>query len=306
MKRKIFATFIAGIFMFGGQALANPVPSSLPNYIGTQASFITTDGDEFKKVTIRRIIPDGIVIAFDDGITKLPFKKLSQSDQIKYGYDPTQEASFLEKQSAIFQRKIDNIADQNAKLTSLIERQAAHEKQVAEKAANDKRMSNEAKVKITVSSPDGKAVAGAEAALILRSGAYEKGKLIGSEIVFNPFNGTAKLFIAAPGFESYSHSYSPTDKPNFVLKPSENRDSIIIFGSGNLPGKGGTINPIFDNLDRTYIYGTGIGLFEGGWPANPLTFRLKFPIAAIDSTGKHFKIYVMDISRAVSLVEYTK
>lgn len=162
-------------------------------------------------------------------------------------------------------------------------------------------------IEVSVIGPDGKPVADAQAAIILKSGAYQKGKTQGSSLTFEPFDGQARIYLAAPGFEGESRSFSPVEKATFTLKPSTNRNSIIIYGRGALPDKGGDINPILDTQNRTYIYGLGIGLFYGSKPANqPLTFRLKSPIQAEDSTGKRFKIYVIDISQTVSLVEYTK
>jgi hypothetical protein len=162
-------------------------------------------------------------------------------------------------------------------------------------------------IEISVNGPDGKPIVGAEAAIILKSGAYQKGKPQGSSITFEPFDGQARIYLAAPGFEGDSRSFTPVEKAAFILKPSTGRNSIIIYGRGALPDKGGDINPILDTQNRTYIYGLGIGLFDGSKPANqPLTFRLKSPIQAEDSTGNRFKIYVIDISQTISLVEYTK
>jgi hypothetical protein len=72
-----------------------------PNYIGVHASFRTIDGDDLNDVTIKKITPDGIVVAYADGVRKLPFRKLSVSDQEKYGYDPIKAATFLEEENKV-------------------------------------------------------------------------------------------------------------------------------------------------------------------------------------------------------------
>jgi uncharacterized protein YeaO (DUF488 family) len=50
--------------------------------------FKTTDGKEYKNVTVSRVEPDGIVIKFSGGIVKIPFTELSRELQEKYHYDP--------------------------------------------------------------------------------------------------------------------------------------------------------------------------------------------------------------------------
>jgi hypothetical protein len=50
--------------------------------------FKTITGKEYKKVTVSRIEPDGIVIRFSGGIVKIPFTELCQELQRKYGYNP--------------------------------------------------------------------------------------------------------------------------------------------------------------------------------------------------------------------------
>jgi hypothetical protein len=59
--------------------------------------FKTTEGKEYKNVTVSRVEPDGIVIAFSGGIVKLPFTELSPELQKKYGYDPQAAAAFQQQ-----------------------------------------------------------------------------------------------------------------------------------------------------------------------------------------------------------------
>jgi hypothetical protein len=56
--------------------------------------FKTTDGKEYKKVTVSRVEPDGIVISFSGGIVKIPFAELSPELQKQYGFDPQAAADF--------------------------------------------------------------------------------------------------------------------------------------------------------------------------------------------------------------------
>jgi hypothetical protein len=168
-------------------------------------------------------------------------------------------------------------------------------------------LANTKALEVTILGSDGKHIPSSEAAIILKSGAYQKGTPEAGRILFEPFTGQARIFLAAPGYEAESRPISDAENATFTLKPSPTKDSIIIYGRRTLPEKGGDINPILDTQNRMYMYGLGIGLFEGTIPAKqPLAFRLKSAISAQDSQGKRFKIYVVDISQTASLVEYTK
>src|SRR5438067_2679061 len=59
--------------------------------------FKTTDGKEYKNVTISRVEPDGIVITFSGGIVKIPFTELSPEIQNKYSYDPKAAGDFQQQ-----------------------------------------------------------------------------------------------------------------------------------------------------------------------------------------------------------------
>lgn len=56
--------------------------------------FTTLDGEKYTNATIKRVEPDGLVISYAEGITKLKFRNLSADLKIKYGYDPQKEASY--------------------------------------------------------------------------------------------------------------------------------------------------------------------------------------------------------------------
>jgi len=69
--------------------------------------FKTTDGKEYKNVTVTKVEPDGLTIESDSGIEKIPFAVLSKEIQQKYNYDPAKEAAFRKSESdAWIQKKI--------------------------------------------------------------------------------------------------------------------------------------------------------------------------------------------------------
>ena len=165
--------------------------------------------------------------------------------------------------------------------------------------------------KITVKLVDdaGVAVKGAQVAAILKSGAYQDAlwdKLTGC-YKCEPTEQCIKVFAAAVGHEATVARF-PRDGGVFpmILKKSATKNSAVIHSSGSLPGIDGTINPILDSQRRTYVYARKIGLEHRGRPAmQPLYFSLNKPIDAVSPTGSSFKIWVIDITQEVSVVDYT-
>ena len=63
--------------------------------------FTTVDGNHYTHATIKRVEPDGLVIAYDDGVIKLKFQKLPPEIGKKYGYDPAKATEFQKSQQAL-------------------------------------------------------------------------------------------------------------------------------------------------------------------------------------------------------------
>jgi hypothetical protein len=62
--------------------------------------FKTTDGKEYKDVTITRVEPDGIVIKNKSGIAKLYFAELPKEVQDRFHYNAGQAAAYSGAQAA--------------------------------------------------------------------------------------------------------------------------------------------------------------------------------------------------------------
>ena len=166
------------------------------------------------------------------------------------------------------------------------------------------------KVAIKLVDDAGVSVKNAQVAAILKSGAYQDAlwDQASGEYRCEPTEKCIKVFAGAEGFEASSVKY-PGSAGSFAvtLKKSVAKSSAVIHRSGSLPGITGTINPIFDSQKRTYLYATKIGLESKGRPAQqPLYFTLNKPVDAVSPTGGAFKIWVIDITQEVSLVEYTR
>jgi hypothetical protein len=143
---------------------------------------------------------------------------------------------------------------------------------------------------------------------ILKSGAYQDTKLENGEHVCLPTaDKCVKIYAAAPGFEANAVKYSGTSGAVAVaLKPGGGKSSAIIRRRAPLPGIDGDVSPILDNLNRLYMYGDRIGFVQRNRPAlQPIKFEMRKPIDAVSPTGGKFKIWVVDITTAVSLLEFT-
>jgi hypothetical protein len=62
--------------------------------------FTTLDGDHYYSATIKRVEPDGLVIAYADGVKKLTFRNLPPEIGKQYGYDPAVASQYLAQQQA--------------------------------------------------------------------------------------------------------------------------------------------------------------------------------------------------------------
>jgi hypothetical protein len=61
--------------------------------------FKTTDGTEYKNVTISRIEPDGVVVITSSGISKIYFRELPHGVQQRFHYDPVKAAEFTSQEN---------------------------------------------------------------------------------------------------------------------------------------------------------------------------------------------------------------
>jgi len=58
---------------------------------------VTLDGKFYQAVTVRKVEPDGISILHKTGSAKVPFDKLSEELQMKYGYDEAAAADYRQQ-----------------------------------------------------------------------------------------------------------------------------------------------------------------------------------------------------------------
>lgn len=165
----------------------------------------------------------------------------------------------------------------------------------------------QAKILVNVVDEKGAPLSDAEVTVVLDSGAYQDAKFEDGKFECDATQEPAHLFIASPRRQGCILPIA--GKPGLVTvrMKSTNGSSAILHGRGRLRGIDGTVDPLLDNLNRTYMYADQIGFLVNGKPApgQPLQFKINEPITAISPQGKPFNICVRAIVGKVSLLEYT-
>jgi hypothetical protein len=74
--------------------------AALATSLALADDFKTTNGKEYKNVTVSRVEPDGIVIKSKSGISKVYFTELPKEVQERYHYDAAKAAAYSADQAA--------------------------------------------------------------------------------------------------------------------------------------------------------------------------------------------------------------
>lgn len=112
------------------------------------------------------------------------------------------------------------------------------------------------------------------------------------------------VYCAAPGLAGHvERGWHPPAPLSIGLRALPNGGSAILTeGTGNLPGLKGRLNPILDNLDRTYLYTTNIAVDEGR--QQPVHFKFSQPLRLTDVHGSEWSVRFIDMFGKSSLLEY--
>ena len=112
------------------------------------------------------------------------------------------------------------------------------------------------------------------------------------------------VLCAAPGFMAWVARDHVTDGPLGVrMRPVPNGGSLIIANrSGHLPGIHGRLNPILDNLDRSYLYADNIAINDG--LQQPVHFNLNEPVRLTDSIGAVATVWVREMLGSSCVFDY--
>jgi hypothetical protein len=74
--------------------VATIAPVATVRLTGTKEDFITTRGKQYTNVIVTRVEPDGILVKYKSGISKLYFAELPKEVQQRFHYDPVRGTQF--------------------------------------------------------------------------------------------------------------------------------------------------------------------------------------------------------------------
>ena len=113
------------------------------------------------------------------------------------------------------------------------------------------------------------------------------------------------VFAAAPGYATHVQTeWIPNDGPLDVELSALPAGGSVIFPerTGEIPGLKGRLNPIRDQLDRTYLYATNLAINEGR--REPVAFLPGEPLRITDPDGAERLVRIVSIVGQSALVEY--
>lgn len=113
------------------------------------------------------------------------------------------------------------------------------------------------------------------------------------------------VFAAAEGYAAHVETdWIPGHGPLDVELSALPAGGSTIFSerTGEIPGLKGRLNPVRDNLDRTYLYATNLAINEGR--REPVAFLLGEELRVTDPDGAERLIRIVSIAGQSALVEY--
>ena len=114
------------------------------------------------------------------------------------------------------------------------------------------------------------------------------------------------VLCAAPRFRARVVSdHEPGPDLQLDLQPAPDGGSAIIAKrTGHMPGIQGRLNPILDNLDRTYLYADNVAINDGA--QQPVHFSLNEPVRLTDSMGAKATMWFREMVGSSSVFDYRR
>ncbi len=113
------------------------------------------------------------------------------------------------------------------------------------------------------------------------------------------------VFAGASGYTAgHTTDWVPSEGPlRLELTQLPDGGSVVFAdSSGHLPIVSGRLNPILDNLDRSYLYADNIAINQG--LQQPVNFRLNEDLALTDADGREALVRIVDIVGRSALLQY--
>ena len=113
------------------------------------------------------------------------------------------------------------------------------------------------------------------------------------------------VFVAAAGFAAHvEHDWLPAERMLHVQLEALPNGGAIIFpeDAGSVPGLTGSLNPIRDGQDRTYLYASNIAI--NGGEHQPVAFTPREALRLTDAEGREMRVRIVEVVGRSALVEY--
>lgn len=111
------------------------------------------------------------------------------------------------------------------------------------------------------------------------------------------------ILVAHPEFPGVIiPKWDPAEDIEITLLPTETIGSVIINGTGYIKGLQGRLNPILDNINRTYLYADNIAI--NGGKGQPVTFEINIPVTLEDCNGVIIEASFLHVQGNTSLIQY--
>lgn len=88
--------------------------ATLSTSLALADDFKTVAGKEYKDATVTRVEPDGILVKYNSGISKLYFAELPKEIQERFHYNPANAAAFNSAAQAAVAKSNDNVQKEAA------------------------------------------------------------------------------------------------------------------------------------------------------------------------------------------------
>jgi len=161
------------------------------------------------------------------------------------------------------------------------------------------------RAKVTVIDSERRPIAGASVTAIADNDTTKDAITSGDGIanITIPTRRLYRLLVAQPDHPAaVVPTWDPSEDLTITLFTSENIGSIIIAGTGHIPGLEGRLNPILDSSLRKYIYAENIAI--NGGVQQPVRFEVDVPFELEDSNGIVMQVRVIHIQGRISLLQY--
>ena len=113
------------------------------------------------------------------------------------------------------------------------------------------------------------------------------------------------VFAASIGYTAQlERDWKPAQRPLALdLTPLPGGGSVIFpEATGNIPSLTGRLNPIRDNLDRTYLYASNIAINQG--KSQPVHFTFGDDLRLTDADGREAMLRIVNVVGRSALLEY--